>query len=819
MQYVIAFIYGSALAYVYRFFPVTSLFLSVLLLGLTARQNLYDIQHSVRRRLPAATAVFLMAIFGFCSAHLRTVSLQPISDVAGQTILVEGTVRSEAVPLYSHPDSFSHIIDITDAADKLGKHLSLGEMRVKSDSAMTAGMPYRITVHVPADAYFMNPGGMTRLSGYALRIEPVSSPSGAIWERPIRFFQASRTRLNTAFKKFLSPGSASFIMALITGERGLITKETTNAFNVTGLTHLLHKAGLHFGLLFLFFFQTTRFFIKKLPTKFFSRLTLYASPSQIAALVSLPFIIWYLGISPPDFGTIRAFIMVCFFLFGLLIQRSGFWLNNLLMAVFIIVVCQPDSLTELSFQLSVAAVLCIGLAVGGKLEGKGFSLVSYVRSSLFITIAANAGTAPLVINYFHLFSIVSPATNLIIIPVVGFLILPLAFLSSFFFLFFDIFPFHTVLDALTGHVLALIDYMARWQFIALRIPAFPPVLLIFFYAGLAIFTVIIYFRVKESAWSAAADAGQYLSPRSGFRFFRSLAFPCSVALIPIVIFSGFSCFGRDRLSVTFLDVGQGDGAVIELPDRRTLIMDTGNTGFQVGEFLRYRGINNIEAVMLSHGHHDHTGGLEYLINTFKVREIWDNNRLIYKTGVLEKVRHRGLQRGDVIHGRGYSITVLHPYEGFYSSGANNSEENSEENNDSLILRVRGNAASFLFTGDIEKEGEEDTAHTGPALKSTVLKVAHHGSRTSSSEVFINAVSPGIAVISCGRKNRFGFPHAETLSMLADCRVFRTDRDGAVGIREEDAGGLRIKTWKDFQIEEVKRSGDEWMNINRLFWVW
>ena len=819
MQYVIAFIYGSALVCVYRFFPVTSLFLSILLLALAVRQNFYGYQHSTRRMLLSVAVVTGMALLGFCSAHLRAVPLDTVAAVAGQTIIVKGTVRSEPVPLYSRPGNFSHIIDISEAADDRGNPLSLREMRVMSDSAITAGLPYRITVHVPADSYFMNPGGRNGLSGYALGIGPVNSPPGTIWERPIKFFQASRARLNTAFKESLSPESASFIMALITGERGLITKETNNAFNVTGLAHLLHKAGLHFGLLFLFLFEATRFLIKRLPNKFFSWLTLYASPSQIAALVSLPFMVWYLGIPPPDFGTVRAFTMVCFFLFGLLIQRRGFWLNNLLMAVFIIVIYQPDSLINLSFQLSVAAVLCIGLAVGGKQEGKGISLASYIRSSLLITIAANAGTAPLIINYFHIFSLVSPVTNLIIIPAVGFVILPLAFLSSFFSLFFNMLPFHTVLDVLTGHVLSLIYYMARWQFIAVRIPAFPPVLLIFFYAGLVIFTAIIYSRVKESARSAVADPGPSLSTRSGFRFFRSLAFPCSVALIPIVIFSVAACLGRDRLSVTFLDVGQGDGAVIELPDRRTLVMDTGNSGFQVGEFLRYKGVNEIEAIMLSHGHHDHTGGLEYLINTFKVHAIWDNNRLIYKTGVLEKVGHRGLQRGDVIHGSGYTITVLHPYEGFYSASANNSEENSEENNDSLVLRVQGNAASFLFTGDVEKEGEEDTSHTGPALKSTVLKVAHHGSRTSSSEVFMNAVSPDIAVISCGRKNRFGFPHEETLSMLANCRVFRTDRDGAVGIREGDAGGVRVKTWKDFQIKEVKGISDEWMNINRLFWVW
>ena len=143
----------------------------------------------------------------------------------------------------------------------------------------------------------------------------------------------------------------------------------------------------------------------------------------MAAFISLPFTVWYLGISPPDFGTVRAFIMICFFLFGILVQRKGNWLNTLLMAVLIIVSCRPDSLLDLSFQLSVAAVLCIGLAVGGKGESKGASVLTYVRSSLFITLAANAGTALLISYYFHRISVISPLTNLIIIPAVGFVIL------------------------------------------------------------------------------------------------------------------------------------------------------------------------------------------------------------------------------------------------------------------------------------------------------------------------------------------------------------------------------------------------------------
>jgi len=159
--------------------------------------------------------------------------------------------------------------------------------------------------------------------------------------------------------------------------------------------------------------------------------------------------------------------------------------------------------------------------------------------------------------------------------------------------------------------------------------------------------------------------------------------------------------------------------------------------------------------------------------------------------------------------------ALHPYKGFYSG----SGKKFDENNDSLLLRVQGTAASFLFTGDLEKEGEEDAVHIAPHLKSTVLKVAHHGSRSSSSEVFLNAVSPEIAVISAGRNNSYGHPHTEILSALSSCRVLRTDMDGAVGISEGDGGKVLVKTWKNFEITEVKGIRDEWMNINRLFWVW
>src|SRR5271169_5438429 len=177
VQYSVALIYGTALFYVYRFFPVTSFLLSLLLLALLTTPK------SIRRRLLSFSVILIMVLLGFSSAYMRTVPQAPVSAIAGQTIAIKGTVRSGPVPLHSHPGSFSHIIDISEAVDNRGNHLSLREIRVMGDSVMTPGMPYLITVHVPPDAYFMNPGSRSVLAGYALGIVPVDNSSAKVWAR------------------------------------------------------------------------------------------------------------------------------------------------------------------------------------------------------------------------------------------------------------------------------------------------------------------------------------------------------------------------------------------------------------------------------------------------------------------------------------------------------------------------------------------------------------------------------------------------------------------------------------------------------------
>lgn len=411
--------------------------------------------------------------------------------------------------------------------------------------------------------------------------------------------------------------------------------------------------------------------------------------------------------------------------------------------------------------------------------------------------AASAGTAPLVAYHFHYLSLISPLTNLVITPFIGFVILPLALISSFVFLLSGYFPFEGLLDSLTAALLSLISAVARFRFAAVPVSAFPSVLLATFYAGLLIF-----------AWSVLRSQ----SSRS-LRALRVAA--VLTALTPFIAYAVSSALSARHLTVTYLDVGQGDASVVEMPDGRVFFIDTGRTGRQVEQFLRYRGIDRIDSLILSHSQADHSGGVERLMNVFAVSEVWHNGRMILPAGLSPQSSRRSLQRGDIITGQGFRIIVYHPYEGFYTADT----EGNEENNASLVLRIEGRRQSFLFPGDVETEAEDDLAHFGELLKSSVLKVPHHGSASSLSQDFLDVVSPEVAVISLGRGNVYGFPHRDTLDKLEQVRLFVTGRDGAIGIRESGDGSLTIKTWKDSQLSEAAGFAGELMNLRRIASVW
>lgn len=777
-----AILAGICLFLLSRFFPFLSIALFIIAGAAVLRKGRY---------YPA-----LLVAAGFLVAALRFDPAPDPATPANRYVLVECVTDGIPREIPSGRWEIKGTVRSSDTPALAGR-----EVWVVSDLPLASGRLYSLRARTGKEGR-MNPGTIT-FNRTTLFAGEVLKEAEAERNPIIAWFSGRREGLTLLLRERFPGDAGIFLASILTGEGPGMSEDLRDAFSTTGLAHLLSISGTHFGLFSLLIFWTIRLFVRSLPYRLLQRITVFVTPSQAAAAFSLPFMAIYLLISGSSIPAVRSFIMISLFLFGLLIGRRGFWLNSLLLAAVLISVWDPSALLSLSFQLSFAAVLSIGLAVGGREQGSAEDLqdstgksgklhgrvLRTLRESLLISLAASIGTAPLVVYAFHYLSLVSPAANLLVTPLVGFLLLPVALSAGFTFLFSGYFPFSGVIGLLTDLTLKGVRLLASVPFADLRIPGVPASFVVAFYLG-----VCLYFLIRK-----------------GHGWPGSWALPVSVVL---VLFSLLPVFSRGGdMAVTFLDVGQGDAAIVEASGR-TIVIDTGRTGREAGTFLRYLGSRDIDALVLTHADDDHSAGASYLAGHFRVREIWDNGLLRYPES-LSAISRRSLGRGDVVTAPGIAVQVLHPYPGFYTLDSNGADE---ENNSSLVLRVAGRRHSFLFTADISAEAEEDLLSLGPYLESSVLKVSHHGSRSSSSPGFIASVSPALAVISAGRDNPYGHPHKETLRRLRGIRLYRTERDGAIKVTEGSTG-LTVKTCRDMRFERGGTLDAEWRNLTRLFQVW
>ncbi|TMA70822.1 MAG: MBL fold metallo-hydrolase, partial [Deltaproteobacteria bacterium] len=429
---------------------------------------------------------------------------------------------------------------------------------------------------------------------------------------------------------------------------------------------------------------------------------------------------------------------------------------------------------EISFQLSFVSVLAIVLGArrfGPQAPGGGWR--ARLRAAALVSPSALAGTAPLTAFHFHQVSVVGLVANPIAVPIFGSLVVVVGLAGAL------VEPFAPAaaraLFLLAGLVLrpgiAVVRWLAApgWAAVDVPIPS-----------------------VVELALCYGALAGLLLTPG---RVGRLLA---AIALAGLVADAGWWVHERfdDRLRATFLDVGQGDAAVLELPAGRVVVVDAG--GFPGGEFdtgaavvapfLLTRKILRLDAVAMTHAHPDHFGGIGYLLAHFHPREFWWSG--VPGSGVewerlAAAVQASGarIRRLDSATAVADSVTVLHPPPEVGKTSINDS---------SLALRVARGRFGVLLTGDIEARAEQRLLARPDLLPSAVLKVPHHGSRTSSTPAFVSAVAPLLAVMSVGADNRYRLPAPEVerrYGSRGTC-VLRTDRCGAVTV-ETDGNRLAV----------------------------
>ena len=776
MPFLLSFLFGDLLFFSARLFPVCS-----------ALCFLFATIWLIRNKWAALIVVVALS---FSFVLFITTAVEKQAPPHDRTLKVRGAFLDYDSPSDVERYAVPFLVE-TAVDDETGQELSELEgdrIWVRSDDAIDPEDTYELMVRTGKDRRRMNPGSTDRPPLYAKIIAVGDHDRQRSFFSG--FFDPWRKSLKAYIDQRFSKDAADFISAVTIGEVQLDEK-LRQAFNATGLAHILSISGTHFGLFSIVIFGCLVFVIRRLPYSLFQKLTVYASPSQVAAVISMPLMLLYLGLSGGSLPAVRSCIMVSFFLAGLLLGRRGFWLNTVLLAACFFVLWDPAVILSLSFQLSFMAVVFIGFAIEGRDDGNrelrkksGFS--SFIKSSLGITLAATIGTAPLVAYYFHYLSLISPLANLVIAPFVGFVVIPLALISSFCYLVTGVYLFAPLVSAATEMSLRLVRVMAAIPYADIAVAAFPLILIIFFYAAF-----LFYF---------AAGRKQKL-----------LALP----FLPFLGYILFMLASPPELRVTFLDVGQGDSAVIELTDGKTMVIDTGRTGRELAGFLSYAGKRRIDVLALTHSHPDHAGGLAHILDKFPVGQLWDSGRIAYPEGIAVPSMHRILERGDVIETGNYSMRVLHPYEGF---AAVDSDAYEEDNNASLVLRIAGKGHAVLFAGDVEEEAEDDLAHAGSWLRSEVIKIPHHGGRTSVHAGLISAVAPSVAVISAGRDNAFGHPSREMLQLLSGLSIFRTDQQGAVKISVTD-NGLIVKTFADLLPERASSLAEEVKNIKRLFMSW
>lgn len=620
------------------------------------------------------------------------------------------------------------------------------------------------------DAYLKSKGILGILNGNDISSIKILNAESNFFTNLI--FQV-RKQIDFQIKKFHSPETASLLRGLLLADRGEINYEVKQQFINSGVVHVLAVSGLHVGyiiLIFLFVFGRFNLFLR-----------------SILTIVGLLCFMFITGVPPSVF---RATVMAIVIITAFLSNRSTNVINSISIAALIILVINPNEIYNPGFQLSFSAVLSIAI-IYPHLE-KMIStwnihnkILKYVLVFLGVSLSAQIGTLPFTLLYFNQFSVIALATNLIVIPAIG-VIIATAIVTLVFssFLPFIAIYFATANDLITKWVLSLIKLSGELSFSHIKLFNYSVIDLIIFYLMLG---VLLYYLPRFS--KIISKAVLFALVILNIFFLSSLD---DVDLMP-----------DNCLSVIMIDVGQGDSFLIKFPNGKTALIDAGNTTitFDNGErvitpLLEYLGIKKIDYGIISHIDSDHYAGFVSLVLNGLVKEIYkpEIDSSLSKDVTFEKfLRENGVPI-NYFSEKKMQIGNVALY--FLFDKRVESIAGESTNNRSGIMKLVYGENSFLFTGDAEKNVENIyVSKYKKFLDSDVLKAGHHGSKTSSSELFLDYVTPQYSLISADFKNKFGHPAKEVIQRLRmhNSTIFRTDLQKAILLRS-DGSKIKLIHW-------------------------
>ena len=692
-------------------------------------------------------------------------------NLAGQEFVVEGVIQG--IPMMDdHVQRFMLDVNQFEIEDKsivLPEYLRLSWYY---GPGVNAGEHWRFRVRLKPPHGFMNPGGFDyegwlyqkniHATGYVRK----SEDNRKLADASTFSLDALRQRLSADIQLILKDEEqVGLITALAVGDRSPISDKHWDTLIRTGTNHLMAISGLHIGLAAAFGFWVVRRLVPVTLMK-------HVPAQQLAMLAGLGVATVYALLAGLSIPTQRALLMLSCFVLMLLLKRNFKAINAMATALFAILLWDPVSVLSAGFWFSFLAVSVIFYVFSGRLHnGHGWSV--RIRQWGMMQFSIALALFPFSLLLFQQTSLISPLANLILVPYVSFLVVPLVLLALLLMPLSSLLSGYLLIAAneLLSLIWPLIEALSMhpWAYWVKAAPDWPILLL-------ALIGVVLLLAPKgfPARWLGG------------------------VMLLPIIVNTADRPAAGD-FEMALLDVGQGLSVAVRTRNH-VLVFDAGNkfgSRLDAGDavvipFLRYWSVDRLDKLVISHGDADHIGGAQAIVDVYPEVEVIGQDI----EPIVAKNKHNCI-RGESWQWDGVNFEFLHPDDRSYA----------RRNNHACVLKISGQGGRLLITSDIEYEVERALIKSyGHELQAQVLVVPHHGSKTSSSQAFIEAVGPQIALLPVGYRNRYHHPKPEVVERYrtTGASIHHSGHVGAVTVLFDAENGPVI-------VDEYRKSRRKYWN--------